>query len=170
MNTSSVCPASCLQVAIFMLAGPSIVGMNVCKVSMPSAPSNTLDGTAASPENFDCARSLSISTSAKTEQHALRSSAHLIYSCRSTIKAFCLPTSAFVIFTLLKHTEICCSTCSSVGGSFSRMSCGRGWVSRIVFPTNPLSWSSSCSLWRRTISRQITVASPSKVFVAMLRL
>ena len=47
MNASPLCSVSSLHAAHFMLAGPSILGVNVSNVSMPWAPSSTLHGTPA---------------------------------------------------------------------------------------------------------------------------
>ena len=70
-----------------MLAGPSIVGVNVCRVSMAWALSTSAAGTAFSGH---CLRtcSASNSTSAKTGHTFLRSSVQLMYSAGSTSSAF----------------------------------------------------------------------------------
>ena len=121
-----------------MAAGPSRVGLNVCKVSIPIADCVMPVGTARSG-HWVRACSASISTPANTAFTFLRYSAHLMYLSVSISSALCLPTSAAVIVWLLKHTDRYLEISASGGGSFCMISSGRGWVSRIVLPTKPFS-------------------------------
>ena len=141
-SSFTTCPSlsfeGSVHVDALMAAGPSRVGLNVCKVSIPIADCVMAVGTARSG-HWVRTCSTSISTPENTGHTFLRYSVQLMYVSRSTSSALCLPTSAAVIVWLLKHTDRYLETSASDGGNFCMISSGRGWVSRIVLPTKPFS-------------------------------